>query len=124
MTEVWYTATTVVETPRGRRFRGVVYAVLGKGSSMNTALAAKVRHLRSGDDIDLTIMQARLRRERRLRAVMAHTRTGYLGPTTWQKLDLVHEATRLINHLEAKRSAMEDAAAERYWTDVFAGYNA
>ena len=30
MTEVWYTATTIVETPRGRRWRGVVYAARGR----------------------------------------------------------------------------------------------
>lgn len=89
---------------------------------MNKTLAAKVRHTRSAGDIDYTLLRARLRRERRLRIVMSYM-GAFPSPQTWRALDLVHEATHLIDRLERVRSDREDAAAERYWTDVFVGYN-
>lgn len=83
------------------------------------ATLARLLRARSSEDIDNLIMAARLRRERRLRVVM-----GFAGafptPATWRTLDLVHEATRLIDRLERRRADMEDAAAERYWLNVYA----
>ena len=67
-------------------------------------------------DLDDTLMRARLRRERRLRIVMSYM-GAFPSPQTWRALDLVHEATHLIDRLESRRSAVEDAAAERQWVE-------
>ena len=67
-------------------------------------------------DLDDTLMRARLRRERRLRIVMSYM-GAFPSPQTWRALDLVHEATHLIDRLESRRSDIEDAAAEAQWVE-------
>lgn len=83
---------------------------------MNTTLAAKVRHTRSADDLDATILRARLRRERRLVPVI-RAQGAFPTPAVWRTLDLVHEATYLVDRLESRRSDIEDAAAEAQWME-------
>ena len=63
------------------------------------------------DDLNTLIMRARLRRERRLAPVVA-AQGWFPNAALWNKLDLVHEATYLIDRLEARRSTLEDTAAE------------
>ena len=70
-------------------------------------------------DLDYVLLRARLRRERRLRIVMAYT-NGFPTTATWRALDLVHEATHLIDRLESRRSDIEDAAAEAAYAGVYA----
>lgn len=79
---------------------------------------------RTLDDIGEILLRAKLRRERRLLAVM-RAQGAFPTPETWRTLDLVHEATHLIDRLEGIRDAMEDhriaaLARERYpealWT--------
>ena len=83
---------------------------------MNVQLAAKMRHMRSEDDLNALLAAARIRRERRLREVVRH-QVGFPSPATWRALDLVHEATHLIDRLESRRSDIEDAAAEAQWME-------
>jgi len=54
------------------------------------------------DDIDALLVTAWLRRERRL-AAFAALRDGFPTPAYWRALDLVHEASRLIDSLERRR---------------------
>ena len=58
-------------------------------------------------DVDEILLRAKLRRERRLAAVM-RAQGAFPTPETWRTLDLVHEATHLIDRLERIRGAMED----------------
>lgn len=75
---------------------------------MNRTLAAKMR---SSEDMDTILMRARLRRERRLVPVTA-AMGWFPTPAMWRKLDLVHEATHLVDRLESRRSDIEDAAID------------
>lgn len=68
--------------------------------------------MRTTEDLGVTILRARLRRERRLAPVM-QAQGGFPTPSLWRTLDLVHEATYLVDRLESRRSDIEDAAAER-----------
>ena len=64
------------------------------------------------DEIEDTLLRARLRRERRLAAVMRATRS-FPTPATWRTLDLVHEATNLIDRLEDRADAIADHELSR-----------
>jgi hypothetical protein len=59
------------------------------------------------DEIEDVLLRARLRRERRLTAVM-RARGAFPTPATWRTLDLVHEATGLIDRLEDRAAAIAD----------------
>ncbi len=76
---------------------------------MNVTFAAKVRHMRTTEDIDAIISRAQVRQERRGRAITA--RAGWLldTPAVWHELDLYHENARLLANLEDKRRDREDA---------------
>ena len=89
---------------------------------MNKREAAKVRHIRTETDIAMTLLNARLRAERRSRNWMA-TRALWPEPRAQRNLDLLHEANRLVLNLEQRLTDTRDAAAERYWTDVYVGLN-
>jgi hypothetical protein len=64
------------------------------------------------DEIEDVLLRARLRRERRLAAVMA-LRDGFPRPAVWRALDLVHEATRLIDNLDTHAAAIADIELSR-----------
>lgn len=85
---------------------------------MNAREAARVRHMRTVEDVADTWLRVRLRRERRLRAYMAVKD----WPTfeMWRALDRLHEATNLVDKLEEKMADTQDTAAERQWEDRFA----
>lgn len=80
---------------------------------MNVKDAAKVRHLRTVEDMADTWLRARLRRERRLRAYMAVK--DWPTKAMWRALDLLHEATNLVDKLEEKMADTQDRAAEQAW---------
>lgn len=80
---------------------------------MNAREAARVRHTRTVEDVADTWLRARLRRERRLRAYMAVK--DWPTHAMWRALDLLHEATNLVDKLEEKMADTQDRAAEQAW---------
>ena len=74
---------------------------------------ARWKRTRSSEDFDTILVRARLRRERRLAPVVA-AQGWFPTADLWTKLDLVHEATYLIDRLERVQRDREDAAAEVY----------
>ena len=78
--------------------------------------------LLTSEELEEIILRAQLRRERRLRVVMQAQ--GYFpNAATWRTLDLVHEATRLIDKLEDRAADAADHDAEKtqeVWDRIYA----
>jgi len=82
---------------------------------MNVQYAAKMRHMRTSEDIADTWLRARLRWERRLRRYMELK--DWPTAAMWRALDRLHEATRLVDSLEERIGSVEEAAAEAWWVN-------
>lgn len=82
-------------------------------------MIVRARRMRTTEDMDAIVMAARLRSDRRLRAVRA--RGGYFpNPEDLDLLDRATESIGLINRLEERREDIADAWAERAWEANYA----